>query len=228
MEPLGRESSAVELDAGSFAVNQAIAVGNRVQPAHVSNCFCLPLQLAGAQQGMRHGMTPINHPSDMVSFFCGTPSQLVHSFNQHMQSRCHSFHTYDPCFLFAGIQNRFIQSLGLVKSVIPLPSPNALAASGEVCRARYPNSPAKEIAAAVHGARCGCNVGPIYEARSFKGRDQNSATARVGFFVSLGLYIVVFFVVVINFIYYYYDHDDGAYCCFWQAALSEPCNCHRI
>ncbi|CAJ1408557.1 unnamed protein product, partial [Effrenium voratum] len=32
-----------------------------------------------------------------------------------------------------------------------------------VCRARYPNSPAKEIAAAVHGARCGCNVGPIYE-----------------------------------------------------------------
>ncbi|CAJ1420734.1 unnamed protein product [Effrenium voratum] len=37
------------------------------------------------------------------------------------------------------------------------------AACVEVCRARYPNSPAKEIAAAVHGARCGCNVGPIYE-----------------------------------------------------------------
>ena len=33
----------------------------------------------------------------------------------------------------------------------------------EVCKARYPNTPIKDIRAAVHGPRCGCAIGPIYE-----------------------------------------------------------------
>ncbi|CAE7945555.1 unnamed protein product, partial [Symbiodinium sp. KB8] len=50
----------------------------------------------------------------------------------------------------------------------------------DVCRSRYPNAALKDIAVAVHGPRCGCALGALYD--TFTEADPSFCTMQCKFF----------------------------------------------